>query len=433
MARISTETAKTKMIERYLWPIAEFKNTQERWLCVCMKCGNFVTPRYNNVVNKGAGGCKKCATEVTINKLRLDPEVAKSKMIERKLWPIAKFEKTLSTWLCVCMECGEFVTPIYANVVTRKQGGCKFCSIKAKTSDATAAKAAMIERGVWPIEDFRNTSDKWLCVCMECGKFVTPRYNSVVHKGNGGCEHCGRRELDPEEAKKRMISHDLWPITKFPGSNHPWLCVCIECGEFVTPRYGGTAGRGRGCKFCAGIALTPETAKARMIKRGMWPIETFKKSGEKWLSVCMKCGEFNSARYDSVASGNQGGCTACSTSGFRERDPAWIYLVVNDNLNAAKVGICNIGTGRIDKHEGRGWILYKYHPLTIGADARTAEKLTISTWRSRGEGWGAVLAGGTEKYDGFTETVSLTRTDKTITSVETLWLDVTNAVAHLNL
>jgi hypothetical protein len=152
-----------------------------------MVCGDFVRPRYNNVVNKGAGGCKRCASTSTAAKLGLDPETAKARMIQRRVWPVAAFVKTLAPWLSVYMECGVFVSPSYANVVTKRQGGCVFCAAKLRTVDAAQAKQQMIERGLWPIKEFINTSDRWLCVCMTCGVFVNPRYNSVVHKGNGGC------------------------------------------------------------------------------------------------------------------------------------------------------------------------------------------------------------------------------------------------------
>ncbi|MFF4126791.1 hypothetical protein ACFYYP_24960 [Microbispora rosea] len=361
----------------------------------------------------------------------MDAAVAKLKMIACGVWPVAVFKKTLAPWLCVCMECGEFVKPSYANVVTKGQGGCQFCAIRSKTIDPSDAKQAMIERGVWPIEKFRNTSDKWLCVCMECGEFVTPRYNSVVHKGNGGCAPCGRKEIDPVQAKAFMISKGMWPVEKFVNGNAPWLCVCMGCGEFITPRYGGTRYRGSGCKFCAQKALNPEVAKARMIKRGYWPIAKITGSHDRILCVCMKCGEFNSPRYDSVVSGIQGGCLACAKSGFKVAEPAFIYLLHHKLWKAAKVGIYNIDSGRLAKHERLGWALYRTYAFDTGHSAWLVEQKVLRTWRSRGDDWGPVLPLGTEKYDGYTETVSLTRQNGDSTSIEILWEDVMRAITQV--
>jgi hypothetical protein len=62
--------------------------------------------------------------------------------------------------------------------------GCGFCARKAVHPDRI--KARMIERGVWPIEEFKGTHSKRLCVCMACGELVTPRTDSVL-QGQGGC------------------------------------------------------------------------------------------------------------------------------------------------------------------------------------------------------------------------------------------------------
>ncbi|MFC9616601.1 hypothetical protein [Streptomyces sp. NPDC056938] len=430
---MSSEEAKENMISCGLWPISEFKNTQIKWLCVCMTCGDYVTPRYNNVVNKGAGGCKSCGTKKRANSQRLDPVAAKERMIEKRLWPVSEFPSTLTPWLCVCMICGEFVTPTYASVVTQGQGGCKYCAIAAKTTDADEAKYRMIERGVWPVKEFKNTSTPWLSVCMVCGSFVKPTYNSVVHRGNGGCWSCGRKDVDPVKAKAVMIAHDLWPIADFPGTSAPWPCVCMKCGESVKPRYAGTAYRGSRCKFCSKKAVNPETAMTNMIERSYWPLADFPGTRTPWLCACMECGEFVSPRYSSIVNSGQGGCSNCATSGFREDEPALIYLVVHYAMQVSKVGICNLDTGRIDKHRRNGWVLHETYQFDLGVYARAAEKATVALWRARGDGWQQALLSAEEKYDGFTETVSLIRTDGSLTSPDVLWTDVLTSIKDLGL
>ncbi len=421
------------MITRGLWPISDFQNTQEKWLCVCMTCGDFVSPRYNNVINKGLGGCKACGTKRGADKLKLDPATAKERMIENGVWPITDFRKTLEPWLCICMSCGEPVSPTYANVVTRGQGGCRHCAVKARTIDPGEAKERMIERGVWPVAKFKNTSTSWPCVCMTCGRLVKPSYNSVVNKGNGACQPCGRGDVDPLKAKALMIAHGLWPITEFPGTSKLWLCVCLICGEFVRTRYGGIAYRGTRCKFCAGKAVNPEKAKANMIEKGYWPIADFPGTREGWLCICMECGTFNRPRYSSIVSDGQGGCSNCSTSGFREDKPGLIYLMIHSVRKAAKVGICNSDARRIEKHKRNGWVLYDTHLFDLGVYARAVEKMTVATWRARGEDWQEALLPGGEKYDGFTETVSLVRADGRLTCPDQLWDDVLNSIKKIGL
>jgi uncharacterized Zn finger protein len=353
-------------------------------------------------------------------------------MIERGIKPVTAFEKTLAPWPSVCLKCGKSVSPTYANVVTKGQGGCEYCAKEDRKVDPEVAKQNMIERGVWPIADFVNTSDKWLCVCMECGEFVTPRYNSVAHKGNGGCKHCAKPDLDPSVAKAEMIGRDLWPISPYPGTNLPWLCVCMECGEFVKVRHAGVRSRGSRCKFCARKAIQPERVKAKLIARGLWPVEVIKDTHSKCLCVCMECGEFATPRIDSIIHSLQGGCTRCATSGFKLDEPAYVYLMVHPERMIAKVGVCNIGTGRIRKHERVGWDLG--HPARLirfetGRQAKAVETAAIAMWRGRGLGWGRVAGDGDQKFDGFTETVSLVRADKTVTAIDGLWADIQHAAS----
>ncbi|MFI7057430.1 hypothetical protein ACIBLB_35690 [Streptosporangium canum] len=107
----------------------------------------------------------------------------------------------------------------------------------------------------------------------------------------------------------------------------------------------------------------------------------------------------------------------CAETGFKRDKPALVYLVTNQRLRAAKIGICNLGTGRVEKHEGRGWRRYKTLEFIAGCDAETVEQEVIAEWRA--QGWKPVRDGkGT--YDGWTETVPL---NDEIT-VEALWTGV---------
>ena len=52
-----------------------------------------------------------------------------------------------------------------------------------RSIDTIAAKTNMINKGVWPISDWPGTANKWLCVCITCGEFVTPRHRNVMQPG----------------------------------------------------------------------------------------------------------------------------------------------------------------------------------------------------------------------------------------------------------
>jgi hypothetical protein len=200
----------------------------------------------------------------------------------------------------------------------------------------------------------------------------------------------------------------------------------MECGEFITPRYAGTAYRSSGCKFCKGKAINREAAKAKMIERGYWPIVEITTSHAPCTSICMGCGDVVTPRYDSVVSSGQGACSNCATSGFRDTDPALIYLLMRETV--AKVGICNIGSPRLQQHARNGWEVYATYSLATGIEARILEKATLERWRARGVGWDFIFNPDGERYDGYTETVSLVRHDGTETPIWQLWQDVLLAV-----
>jgi hypothetical protein len=106
--------------------------------------------------------------------------------------------------------------------------------------------------------------------------------------------------------------------------------------------------------------------------------------------------------------------------------------MVHPERMIAKVGVCNIGTGRIRKHERVGWDLG--HPARLirfetGRQAKAVETAAIAMWRGRGLGWGRVAGDGDQKFDGFTETVSLVRADKTVTAIDGLWADIQHAAS----
>jgi hypothetical protein len=48
-----------------------------------------------------------------------------------------------------------------------------------------------------------------------------------------------------------MVSAGLLPMVPYPGSKAPWVSICMECGEWVTPLYNNVQQTGRGCIYCA--------------------------------------------------------------------------------------------------------------------------------------------------------------------------------------
>jgi hypothetical protein len=161
--------------------------------------------------------------------------------------------------------------------------------------DPAQAKENMIAKGVWPVSDFPQSGAKWLCVCMQCGSFVTPRYNNVMRPGRGGCDDCAKKNA----AEKRRIPHEVAvevmratgvePLEDFPGVDAPWRCRCLNalCPGLwmgdpadIRPRLtDARKSKKSACKYCARVAIRPERAVQQMIQSGVQPIDDYSTPG----------------------------------------------------------------------------------------------------------------------------------------------------------
>jgi hypothetical protein len=81
-------------------------------------------------------------------------------------------------------------------------------------------------------------------------------------------------------------------------------------------------------------------------------------------------------------------------------------LVVNTELGAAKIGICEDSpkNTRLYEHARNGWTLVETTRFEVGATARHVEDTVVRSWRALG--LEPVLDKGLG-YDGYSETVSL--------------------------
>ncbi|MEU4873427.1 hypothetical protein [Streptomyces sp. NPDC021608] len=108
------------------------------------------------------------------------------------------------------------------------------------------------------------------------------------------------------------------------------------------------------------------------------------------------------------------GCSECAEYGFKREQPAMVYLLRHERLQAAKIGICNLGTGRIEKHRSRGWELHGTLAFELGRDAERLEREVLAEWRV--QDW-KPIRDGDRTYDGWTETTSVTPD----VPIEALW------------
>jgi hypothetical protein len=162
--------------------------------------------------------------------------------------------------------------------------------------------------------------------------------------------------------------------------------------------------------------IDADTARATMIERaGLKPLEHYPGVRARWRCRCLKAGHLVSPTLGTVNSRGSG-CTECSESGFRRDAPALLYLIQHPGLKAAKIGVCGLDTGRLQKHAGRGWHFIRQLEFGLGQMAEALEREVIAEWRSCGS---PPVRDGDATYDGWTETISLDGTTS-----QAIWADV---------
>jgi len=240
---------------------------------------------------------------------KLDSQVAIQMMRSVGLEPQTPYLGISKPWLCKCMICGKRVSPSLWNIKTGSTKGCKFCNSKNRLNPQDAIKI-MEEAGVKPVETFKNIKHKWECVCLTCGKKVTPIFDNV-RRGSKACKYCARKSVDPIDALAYMREIGFEPQEEFKGGGTPWKCLCSKCGNEVYPRYSESKAKGHTCKYCAGLVVDPILASEFMTKNGYIPQETYQGSHKKWKCKHTECNKITYPTYNNIKSG-WGGCSFCS-------------------------------------------------------------------------------------------------------------------------
>ena len=240
---------------------------------------------------------------------KLDPQAAIEIMRSMGLEPQTPYLNISRPWLCICMICGKEVSPSLWNIKTGKTKGCRFCNSKKKLNPQDAIRI-MIEAGVNPIEPFKNIKHKWKCVCLICDKNVTPIFDNV-RRGSKACRYCARKSVDPIDALAYMREIGFEPQEVYKGGGSPWKCICSRCGEVVYPKYSESKAKGHTCKHCAGLVVDPRSASEYMTKNGYIPLEEYPGSHKKWKCIHVDCNKTTYTTYNNIKSG-WGGCSSCA-------------------------------------------------------------------------------------------------------------------------
>jgi len=432
-------SASEVMLKAALKPVKDFPGADEPWLCECQRCGNLVTPRLSAVQRGASGGCIYCSGHAST-----EPDAAARELLDALLRPVEPYPgKAADPWRCECLRCGDVVIARLQKIRSG-EGCCKRCGVAAsalaRSADPGESDALMRAAMLEPLEPYPGGNHlPWRCRCTGCGAVVHPT-RANISRGQGGCITCGikirasKRLGDEDRAVLDMVHADLQPLASYPGSNKPWRCRCMQCGQEVTPRLGHIR-RGRGgCPACGPInaglkqRTVPEVAQAQLRAGGFEPLEPYPGLASRpWRCRCLTCGTETKAPLYKVRNGI-GVCSGCAAWGFDMTVPAVLYLLHHPQLGAVKIGITG-DPGRLLRFRRRGWNVDHTVLFRTGAAAWTLEQAVLAKIRHGRSLSSYLTPQQMQGVGGFTETFNATDLPpadlRVITEAEELQLNLT--------
>jgi hypothetical protein len=136
---------------------------------------------------------------------------------------------------------------------------------------------------------------------------------------------------------------------------------------------------GSGCGYCSQNRVDPLEAVKFMKSRDIEPLEPYKGASIKWSCRCNKCNREILTSYSTIKNGS--GCKFCAIQGLDLKSPAFIYLIVNEELNSLKIGIGSQEL-RIRQHTSLGWKLVKRWNFRTGYKASDIEDKVLTYLRN---------------------------------------------------
>lgn len=281
--------------------------------------------------------------------------------------------------------------------------------------DPHVAEARMRAKGWIPTVPFPGADKPWPGYCATCLQPRSPRYSNVCSPSStqGPCRSCsGSEKKTEEEARTVMALRGLTPTVPYVDNRTPWESVCGNCKGTTSPTLSSVKkaikqNQPKCCDLCRRNGpIRPQQAEDMLRLAGGEPLVSFPGVRAKWLSRCLNpdCRREIEPTYNSIKHAGTGACVYCGGYGIKADDDALVYLMLHQELNAAKVGIAKVGSRRIELHRSTGWRLIASVSMK-GARARFVEGQVLKLWSSLALPYG--VRAEDMPYAGYTETVSL--------------------------
>lgn len=365
------------MQSKNLDPLDSYPGSKSPWRCKCLRCGNIATTTVE-AVRAGNLGCVPCGRAQRGKKRRMSGDVAVEVMRRVGLNPLDEYQGRTKKWRSACLVCNEVTAISLSSVLVRisknavsPSRGCEACVFEAlgrsRMLTQEQAEERMAALGMTPIGSYQGTFEPWKAICQKCGAENDVQLGKAFSRGKA-CNACSLRSRTdasrkPEdEAVELMREFGFLPLEPYRGYNYPWRSIHADCGQEVKPRLATLKSKQSGCAVCGGrqivpgyndLATThPQLAREMAVDKGYNPRNFGWGMGRKALWRCSEGHEWKAVVGSRVAGT---GCPVCANKGFNISEPAWVYLLENENWEMLQVGITNNPEVRLATHKRNGW------------------------------------------------------------------------------
>ena len=405
----------------HLIPLRDYPGASTKWPMMCSKCFEEFDSRYDYI--KIGRGCPFCSGARILEKdaIRLMGEVG--------LEPLEVFKSSASPWECRCKSCGKISKRTLHNVKSTGKG-CPHCSFARTRVPQDEMNLIARELGFEPLEPYETQTKLWKLKCTQCG-LETSRFPASLKfrkrsskTGLSGCLGCvtRRKVTDSDQgatAAKVMELAGFEVLEPYVSAKHPWKVRCKKCKMEMTKQFTHVKSEQKGCKYCSGNYLNQEQIYRIMLDAQLEPLEPYINAQKPWKCKCLKCGRTVNPRFGGISAGI-GGCKFCGPHGLDLNQPAFVYLITNEELNAHKIGVSglDIQTDRLKAHTKYGWKLYKRLNVKTGETAYLIEQ-DVLIWIRKEVGLSIYVLREQMPQGGFTETFDASEID-----LPTVWAKV---------
>jgi hypothetical protein len=354
-------------VEAYEWDpttVTKSSNQKKDWKC---KEGHIYSSTVNNRTNQG-GGCPFCSGKQVLagfNDLQSQfPDIA-AEAYEWDPTTITTSTSQKRNWRCIK---GHMYSSMVSNRTRGK--GCPFCSGKQVLAGFNDLQSQFpdiaAEAYEWDPETITAKSNQkkdWKCSEGHI-------YSSTVSSRTGGseCPVCcglqvlaGFNDLQTRFPDIAVEAYGWNPTTIMPGTIQKKDWKCTE-GHIYSSAVNNRTGGGRGCPICSGNQvlagfndLQTRFPDIAVEAYGWNPTTIMPGTIQKKDWKCTE-GHIYSSAVNNRTNGT--GCPTCAEYGFNPDKDAWFYLM--ERPGEQQLGISNVITDRLRKHESNGWSLIEH-------------------------------------------------------------------------